>query len=97
MSAITQISRHKWSAISGGISVVHVLTIYEVVDYYYRRGVWNPESTSLKVAVELGWLHICSILVAAFIAGVAISIERPWTYGAIALVLALFSFFFYVG
>jgi hypothetical protein len=94
---MTRISPYKWSAISSGITVFHVLTLYVVVDYYYRRGEWNPETTSLRVAIELAWLHIGSVLVAAFIAGVAVSVERPRTYGAIALFLALFSFLFYVG
>jgi hypothetical protein len=97
MSAITKISLHRWSAISGAITVTHVLTIYVVVDYLYRRGMWNPDTTGQKVAAELGWLHILSILLAALIAGVAISVERPRTYGAIALLLAVFSFLFYVG
>jgi hypothetical protein len=97
MHVLNQITRHKWSVTSCGITVAHVLTIYEVVDYFYRRGLWHPETTSLNTAIELGWLHGCSILLAGLIAGVAISVERPRIYGAIALAVALLSFLFYVG
>lgn len=97
MAALTSISRHKWSVISYGITVAHVLTLYEVIDYLHRRGMWNPHTTGQKAAMELGYLHVGSMLLAAISAGVAISLEKPRFYGGIAFLLAVFSYVFYVG
>jgi hypothetical protein len=86
-----KLGAYKWSLLSFGISAVHVCFLYGMADYLYRvKGVSIAKSPYFQA---IDWFHVAAILIAAFTAGVAISIESRKIPGSIALVLALLSYF----
>jgi hypothetical protein len=92
------ILRHKWTLVSGPITVVHCLVIYGVIEYLYRRGLWHPDSyPASKSVVAMARVHSFGMLLADATAVVGIIVEKPPIYAIIALVLGLFSFFVFVG
>jgi hypothetical protein len=96
--AMRGLFRHKWSLVSGAITVVHCLIIYGVIEYLYSRGIWHPDSNpASKSVVAMAWVHGLGMLLAGAAAVAGISVERPPVYAVLALLVGLFSFFIFVG
>jgi hypothetical protein len=88
------IPRYKWSILSGAITIVHILAIYGVTEYFYRRGIYLQGT---PIDFTLGKFHVISILLSSVVAVVGIVKERPPVFGALALLFSILSFVFYVG
>lgn len=88
-----QIRQHRWSFGSVVLTLGNFLLSFGTVQYLYRRGAWNPNS-SLGSAVELA--GAIGVLLSLLVAVVAIFRERSRGYGFVALSLSLLSFFLYV-
>jgi hypothetical protein len=86
--------QHIWSLVSFLITIVHVLVLYGISEFLYRRGI---KMASSPYSVDMAWLHIIAILLSVLTAGVAIAKERPRVIGVLVLFLGLFSYLFYVG
>jgi len=96
--AMRSILRHKWSLVSGTITILHCLIIYGVIEYLYRRDMWHPDSYPASTSVVvMARAHVLCMVLADAAAVVGIIVERPPIYAAIAFVLGLLSFFIFVG
>jgi hypothetical protein len=90
---LNRILRHSWSIVSITATVATALIIYGVIQHYYRLGAWDAQSA---LAHRLSRVGMSAVLFSFLTGFLAVLRERPQTYGAVALLLSIVSFAFYV-
>ena len=90
--------RHKWSLLSGLITLAHCAVIIGVISYLYERGTWEPDAYPRPPIVStLAYVHISGILLSAGFALKGLMAETSPIYAAMAFTLSLGSYLIYVG
>jgi hypothetical protein len=93
-----RVYRHKWSLLSGLITLSHWAIIFGVTHYLYNRGRWYPDAyPTPHIVVALGEVHVWSILLSVLAALLGIFLERPPSYAVVAFFAGAFSYVIYVG
>lgn len=91
---MTKILHHKWSLLSGAITLAHFLTLYGIAEYYDHHGMTLYGS---GLSVQLLKFHLVSTLLSVVTAVIAVVRERPWVFGVVAFLLGGLSLFLYMG